>query len=147
MGAATERGLAQPRTEGFTVRGFIIGTAITALAFYVLTSFLPQFVSYDGEVVGLVVLAVIFGVVNGLIGPLVKMAAIPISFMTMGLVGFLVNAGLFLVTALVAESAGFVLTVGDFPPDLLTADTIVAAIIGSVVLSVVGTAVRLVVPD
>jgi len=129
------------------VRGFIIGTAITALAFYVLTSFLPQFVSYDGELVGLVVLAIIFGVVNGLIGPIAKMATLPISFMTMGLVGFLVNAGLFLVTALVAESAGFVLTVGDFPPDLLTADTIVAAIIGSVVLSVVGTAVRLVVPD
>jgi putative membrane protein len=129
------------------VKGFIIGTAVTAIAFWVLTEFLPQFVSYDGELVGLVVLAVIFGIVNGLIGPLVKTAAIPISFMTMGLVGFLVNAGLFLVTALIADSAGFSLTVGDFPPDLLTADTIVAAIIGSVVLSAVGTAVRLVVPD
>lgn len=129
------------------MKGFIIGTAVTAVAFYVLTSLLPQFVSYDGELVGLVVLAVIFGVVNGLIGPIVKMATLPVSMMSMGLVGFLVNAGLFLVTALVADSAGFALTVGDFPPDLLTADTIVAAIIGSVVLSVVGTAARLVVPD
>ena len=129
------------------MKGFIIGTAITAVAFYVLTSFLPQFVSYDGELVGLVVLAIIFGVVNGLIGPLAKMATLPISFMTMGLIGFLVNAALFLATALVAEAAGFVLTVGDFPPDLLTADTIVAAIVGSVVLSLISTAVRLVVPD
>jgi putative membrane protein len=129
------------------VKGFIIGTAVTAVAFYVLTSLLPQFVSYDGELVGLVVLAVIFGVVNGLIGPIVKMATLPVSMMSMGLVGFLVNAGLFLVTALVADSAGFALTVGDFPPDLLTADTIVAAIIGSVVLSLVSTAARLVVPD
>jgi putative membrane protein len=129
------------------VKGFIIGTAVTAVAFYVLTSLLPQFVSYDGELVGLVVLAVIFGIVNGLIGPIVKLATLPVSMMSMGLVGFLVNAGLFLVTALIADSAGFNLTVGDFPPDLLTADTIVAAIIGSVVLSVVGTAARLVVPD
>jgi putative membrane protein len=129
------------------VRGFIVGTAITALAFWVLTRFLPQFVSYDGELVGLVVLAIIFGVVNGLIGPLIKTAAIPISFVTMGLVGFLVNAALFLITALIADSAGFNLTVGDFPPDLLTADTILAAIVGSVVLSLVGTVVRLVVPD
>lgn len=129
------------------MKGFIIGTAITAVAFYVLTSFLPQFVSYDGELVGLVVLALIFGIVNGLIGPLVKTLAIPVSLMTMGLVGFLVNAGLFLVTALIADSAGFNLTVGDFPPDLLTADTVVAAIIGSLVLSVVSTAARLVVPD
>ena len=129
------------------MKGFIIGTAITAVAFYVLTTFLPQFVSYDGEVVGLVVLALIFGVVNGLIGPIVKAMAIPISIVTMGLVGFLVNAALFLVTALIADAAGFSLTVGDFPPDLLTADTIVAAIIGSIVLSVVITAARLVVPD
>jgi len=134
------------------VKGFIIGTAITAIAFYVLTKLLPEAgfdsgVNYDGELVGLVVLAAIFGVVNGLIGPLVKTLAIPISLVTMGLVGFVVNAGLFLVTALIADSAGFSLTVGDFPPDLLTANTIVAAIIGSVVLSLVGTAVRLVVPD
>ena len=129
------------------MKGFIIGTAITALAFYVLTTFLPQFVSYEGELVGLLVLAVIFGLVNGAIGPIVKTMAIPISLMTMGLVGFLVNAALFLVTALIADSAGFNLTVCDFPPDLLTADTIVAAVIGSVLLSLVGTAARLVVPD
>jgi putative membrane protein len=129
------------------VKGFIIGTAITAIAFWVLTQFLPQFVSYDGELTGLVVLAIIFGVVNGLIGPLIKTAAIPISLVTMGLVGFLVNAALFLITALIADSLGYNLTVGDFPPDLLTADTIVAAIIGSVVLSLVGTVVRLVIPD
>jgi putative membrane protein len=129
------------------VRGFIVGTAITAIAFWVLTQFLPQFVSYDGELTGLVVLAIIFGVVNGLIGPVIKTAAIPISLVTMGLVGFLVNAALFLITAVIADSVGYNLTVGDFPPDLLTADTIVAAVIGSVVLSLVGTAVRLVVPD
>jgi len=134
------------------VKGFIIGTAITAIAFFVLTRLLPDAgfdtgVSYAGELTGLVVLAVIFGAVNGLIGPLVKTLAIPVSLVTMGLVGFLVNAGLFLVTAFIADSTGFALTVGDFPPDLLTADTIVAAIIGSLVLSVVGTVVRLVVPD
>jgi putative membrane protein len=129
------------------VRGFIIGTAITAIAFYVLTQFLPQIgVTYDGELVGLLVLAVIFGLVNGLIGPIVKTLALPLTFMTMGLVGFLINAAFLLVTALIADSAGFNLTVGDFPPDL-TADTLVAAVIGSIVLSLVGTVVRLVVPD
>jgi putative membrane protein len=134
------------------VRGFVIGTVITAIAFYVLTQILPDAgiksgVTYSGELVGLLGLAVIFGVVNGLIGPIVKILAIPVSLVTMGLVGIVINAGLFLVTALVADSAGFNLTVGDFPPDLLTANTIVAAIVGSVVLSLVGTAVRLVAPD
>jgi putative membrane protein len=128
------------------VRGFIVNTVVTAIAFYVLTRFLHQFVRYDGELAGLLALAVIFGVVNGLIGPVVRILAFPLNLMTMGLIGFAINAGLLLVTAYVANSTGFDLTVGDFPPDL-TADTIVAAIVGSIVLSLVGTVVRLVVPD
>jgi Membrane protein of unknown function. len=128
------------------VRSFIVGTVITAIAFYVLTRFLPQFVSYDGELIGLLALAVIFGVVNALIGPVVKTLAFPLTLMTMGLIGFAINAGLLLVTAIIANSTGFDLTVGGFPPDI-TANTIVAAVVGSVVLSLVGTAVRLVVPD
>ncbi len=67
--------------------------------------------------------------------------------MTMGLVGFVINAGLLLLTAVIANTTGFDLTVGDFPPDLLTANTIVAAIVGAVVLSLVSTVVRLVIPD
>ena len=130
------------------MRGFIVNTIITAVAFYVLTKFAPlsQFVSYDGELTGLLALAVIFGVVNGLIGPVVRILAFPLNLMTMGLIGFVINAGLLLATAYVANSTGFDLTVGNFPPDI-TVDTIVAAVVGSVVLSLVGTAVRLVVPD
>ncbi len=129
------------------MRSFVVSTVITAVAFYVLTKFLSQFVSYDGELTGLLVLAVIFGVVNGLIGPIVRILAFPLNLMTMGLIGFVINGGLLLATAYVANSTGFDLTVGKFPPNLLTADTLVAAVIGSLVLSAVGTVARLVVPD
>jgi uncharacterized membrane protein YvlD (DUF360 family) len=67
--------------------------------------------------------------------------------MTMGLVGFVINAALLLATAFIADLVGFELRVGDFPPDLLTADTLVAAVIGAVVLSVISSVIRLVVPD
>ena len=129
------------------MRGFVIGTVVTAVAFYILVMLLPGMFSYSGGVVGLIVIAVIFGVINGLIGPIVKTATLPISFMTMGLVGFLVNAALLLLTAWVSDLAGFPLKVGDFPPDLLTADTLVAAVVGAVVLSIISTVIRLVVPD
>ena len=134
------------------MRGFVVSTAVTAIAFFVLTQVLPKYtgfdmVRYDGELIGLGVLAVIFGLVNGLVGPIVRMLALPISFMTMGLVGFVINAGLLLLTAVIANSTGFDLTVGTFPPDLFTADTIVAAIVGAAVLSLVSTVVRLVIPD
>ena len=134
------------------MKGFAIGVAITAIAFYVMTRVLPQYtgfdlVTYQGELIGLVVLAVIFGFVNSLVGPIVRMLALPLSFMTLGLVGFLINGGLLLLTAVIANSTGFDLTVGDFPPDLLTADTFVAAIVGAAILSIVSTVVRMVVPD
>jgi Membrane protein of unknown function. len=129
------------------LRGFIVGTVVTAIAFFVLTKFLPQFVSYDGQLIGLLALAVIFGLVNGLIGPIVRTLAFPLTFMTMGLIGFVINAGLLLVTAAFADAVGLHLKVGHFPPTLLSADTLVSAVIGAVVLSVVGTVVRLVIRD
>lgn len=134
------------------MRGFVIGTAITAIAFYVMTKVLPQYtgfdlVTYEGDLIGIVVISVIFGLVNGLVGPIVRMVALPLTFMTMGLIGFAINAGLLLLTAVIANTAKFDLTVGDFPPDLLTADTIVAAVVGAAILSIIGAVVRMVVPD
>ena len=109
--------------------------------------FLPTYVSYDGEPIGLLVLAAIFGVINGFIGPIVRTLALPLTFMTMGLIGFAINAGLLLLTAFISQAAGFDLVVGDFPPTLLSIQTIVAAVVGAVVLSLVSTAVRLVIKD
>ena len=129
------------------MRGFIVGTIVTAIAFFVLTTVLPQFVSYDGEPIGLLVISVIFGLVNGFIGPIVRLLAFPLTIMTLGLIGFLINAGLLLLTAGISNALAFDLTVGDFPPDLLSVDTFIAAIVGAVVLSLVSTAVRLVLPD
>lgn len=128
------------------MRSFIIGTVVTAIALYILVEYVPGFVSYDGDLIGLLVIAAIFGVVNGFIGPIVRLLALPISFMTMGLVGFVINGALLLLTALIADGLGFAFTVGDFPPDF-TADTIVGAIVGAVVLSVISTIIGLVVHD
>ena len=129
------------------MRGFIISTVVTAIAFFILVQLFPSMFAYDGGYLGLIVIAAVFGVVNGFVGPIVKTAALPLSFMTMGLVGFLINGGLLLVTAFITGQLGFQLTVGDFPPDLLTADTIVAAVVGAVVLSLISTVIRAVVPD
>lgn len=134
------------------MRGFIVGTAITAIAFFILTQVLPKYtpfdlITYKGDLIEILVLAVVFGIVNGLVGPIVRALALPLSFMTLGLIGFVINGGLLLITAWIGNTAGFDLTVGDYPPNLLTADTFVAAILGAVILSLVGTAVRMVVPD
>ena len=133
------------------MRGFIVGTLATALAFYVVTQLLPDilgvsFLSYEGEIVGLILLALVFGVVNGLIGPVVRIASMPISFFTMGLFGFILNGVLLLVTAAVADAVGLAFKVGDFPPDL-NADTAVAAVVGAVILGVVNSLVHTLLPN
>jgi putative membrane protein len=134
------------------VRGFIVGTVATAVAFYVVTKVLPDmfgldYLRYESEdLVGLVGLALVFGVVNGLIGPVVRAVSMPISFFTMGLAGFILNGVLLLVTAAVAEMLELPFFVGDYPPDL-NADTIVAAIVGAVILGVVNSLVHTFVPD
>jgi putative membrane protein len=129
------------------MRGFVIGTVVTAVAFYILVTLLPDMFAYDSGVVGLIVIALIFGVINGLIGPIVNLLALPVRVMTLGLVGFVINGALLLATAWVSDLAGFTLQVGNFPPDLLSADTLVAAIIGAVVLSLIASVIRMVVPD
>ena len=128
------------------MRGFLIGTVATAIAFALMTWLLPN-IDFTGDVPNLILLALVAGVVNGLIKPIVRLLALPIRLATLGLVGFLINGGLLLLTAWLSDLVGFTLHVGDFPPDLLTIDTLVAAIVGAVVLSLTSSVIRLVVKD
>jgi uncharacterized membrane protein YvlD (DUF360 family) len=43
--------------------------------------------------------------------------------------------------------SGWFRRVGDFPPTLASIDTVVAAVVGAVVLSLVSSVVRMVLPD
>ena len=133
------------------MRGFIVGTVATAIAFWVVASVFPEylgldFLTYEGEPAGLLVLALIFGVINGLIGPVVRLIALPLTFMTLGLFGFVINGILLIVIAWIAQNLELTFTVGDYPPDF-TADTVVAAIVGAVVLGVVNSVAHSVVKD
>jgi putative membrane protein len=129
------------------MRSFALSTAATAIAFAIVTWLIPQYIEYMGSLPGLVVLAVIFGVVNGLIKPIVKLLALPLRLMTLGLIGFLINAAMLLLTAAVADVFGVQFRVGDFPPTLVALDTLVAAVVGAVVLSLVNALVHAVTPD
>jgi putative membrane protein len=133
------------------VRGFIVGTVATAIAFWIVAVVFPEylgldFLVYEGDIVGLLVLALIFGVINGLIGPIVRLIALPITFMTLGLFGFVINGILLIVVAWIAQNLELTFTVGDYPPEF-NATTIVAAIVGAVVLGVVNSIAHSVVKD
>lgn len=125
--------------------GFILGTIATAITFAIVSYLLPQ-ISYNDNLVNLLILAVVAGVVNGLIRPVVKLMSLPLTMMTFGLFGLVVNAALLLLIAFIAKTVGIDFTVGGFPPDF-GIGTIIAAIIGAIALSIVGSIVSMVVPD
>ncbi len=131
------------------MKGIVIGIAATAIAFAILVNVLPaSMVAFKGDTIHLVILAIVFGLVNAFIKPVVKILSFPISMMTLGAFGIVINAGMLLLVAYVADKmVGLKFTIGGFPTSGITADTIVGAVVASVVLGIISTIVGLVVHD
>ena len=123
---------------------FIIRVVVNAFAFWVVTLIpalqvtvtpfepgdAPQFI------ITLVVIAAIFAVVNTIIGTVVKLIAIPLYLLTLGLIGFVINGFLLWLTAWITSGFGWGLTVGHFWWGVL------AAIIISIINAIFGGILR-----
>ncbi len=127
------------------MRGFLIGTAATAITFAIVAYFLPQ-ITYGDDLVSLIVLSLIAGVVNGFIKPIIKLFSLPLTLATLGLFGLVINAGMLLLIAWLASLVNVTFTVGGYPPDF-GIDAIVAAFIGGIAITIVGSLVAHVVHD
>jgi putative membrane protein len=127
------------------MRGFILGTLATAVAFAIMTYLLPN-LDYTGEITGLIVLALIAGVVNGLIKPIVKLLSLPVRLATLGLFSFVINAAMLLLIAWIGGQLDIGFTIAKFPPDF-SLDAVVWALVGSVVLSIISSLIGHFVPD
>lgn len=87
----------------------------------------------------LLLVALVFALINTYIKPIVKALSMPIGILTLGLVAFLINAVMLLAVAFVSGQLKLGFKVGDYPPNLLTSDTIVGAVLASLIISVVST--------
>lgn len=128
------------------MRRLVLRIAVIAVAVAILPYVLPQ-IAFGGDPLDLVVLALVFGVVNGLVKPVVKLLSFPLTLMTLGLFGVVVNAVLFLGVAWLSGELGIPFTVGGFPATGPTVDTITGAFAGSVVLGLVTAVLGLAVRD
>jgi putative membrane protein len=70
---------------------------VNALVFYLIAKFVPGFYHNPGiwQVIGA---AIVFGLVNMLIGPILRLVSLPITWITHGLFSFVVNYLLFVIT-------------------------------------------------
>ena len=123
---------------GELVAKIVINAAALWVAVQLLPSNLLSF-NFGNDWWKLLVVALIFALVNSYIRPIVKALSFPISLLTLGLVAFVINAAMLLLTAALSDSLKLGFKVGDFPPDLASSDTIVGALIGSLVISIVST--------
>jgi len=91
---------------------FIIRWGINAVALWAAIAILPGLV-YAGNWVGIVILALIFGLVNALLRPLLKLLTCPLIILTLGLFTLIINTLLFAVTAWVGNIVGISLAIAD----------------------------------
>ncbi|MGC4808005.1 phage holin family protein [Micromonospora sp. DT233] len=121
--------------------GFLIRLAITAVALWVTTLIVPG-VEVNGRdgvdtAVTLVVVALIFGVVNAVLKPLIRGVGCVFYLLTLGLFALVVNALLFLLTDWIAGLFDLSFEVDGFW----------AAFWGAIVMAVVTWLISVVVPN
>jgi putative membrane protein len=81
--------------------------------------------------------ALIFGIVNSVLKPIIKVVGCPFYVLTLGLIGLVVNALLFLLVGAIADGVGLPFEVSGFG----------AAFFGAIVVAVIGFVLHFVIPD
>jgi putative membrane protein len=93
---------------------------------------------HAGGAGSILAVAVVFGVVNAFVRPLLKLLSCPIIFLTLGLFTLVLNALMLMLTAWVGKQLGIDFTVAGFWP---------AAFLGALIVSVVSTVLSWFIPD
>ncbi|MCV0403631.1 MAG: phage holin family protein [Chloroflexi bacterium] len=112
----------------------IIQILVNAAALYVAVILVPN-LEFTGEWWKLLLVAAIFGAVNTFLRPILRIFTLPITIMTLGLFLLVINALMLLLTATISSELNLGFTVGDF----------FAALLGSIVISLVGMALSMVI--
>ncbi len=115
---------------------FAVRTLINGIALIAAVRIVPD-AAFTGDVIQLVLLAVVFGLVNSFVRPIVKLLSLPLNIVSFGLIGFVINAGLVMLAAAISDNLNLGFTLGDWPPGAIELDTLIAAFLVSIVLSVV----------
>jgi len=116
---------------------FILRWAINAVALYAAIALVPGIHPQSTNWLSFIWLALIFGVVNALLNPLLKLLTCPLILLTLGLFTLVVNTFLFYLAGYIGTAFGVGFTVDGFWPALL----------GSLVVSVISIVLSLLLRD
>ena len=93
---------------------------------------------WTSKVVTIVLVALLFGVINAFIKPIVRLFSLPFLILTLGLFTFIINAFMLQITEWISDAIGLSFTIDDFFWD---------AILGALIITVVSWILNVVLPD
>ena len=117
---------------------FILRLAINAIALYLAVYFLPG-IDLRSNLTSILWLALIFGLVNALVRPLISLLTCPLIILTLGLFTLVINTFLFWLTSVIGQSFGIGLIISE--PVWWN------AFLGGLVVSVVSVVMTLILKD
>ena len=115
---------------------FLIRLLINAAALWIATQIVPG-VTHTGPWTSLLLVALVFGVLNAVVRPILKLLTCPLIVLTLGLFTFVINAVMFWLTSAVSESLGLGFHVDGFG----------SAFLGALVVTVVSVLLSVFVSD
>jgi putative membrane protein len=104
------------------VRNFVIRLLVNALALWAAAEVVPG-IELSGAFADILIVALIFGILNAVLKPVLMIFSIPFLVLTLGLFALIVNGAMLMITARVT--------------DYLSVSGLGAAILGSLVISLV----------
>lgn len=115
----------------------IANAAALAVAIWLLKDITLTGENTGRQVLTLVLVALIFGLVNFLVKPVVKLLSFPLFILTLGLITLVVNALMLLLTSWLAGEVDLAFHVNGFW----------TALLGGVIISIVSWAMHVILPD
>ncbi|MGH9367320.1 MAG: phage holin family protein [Thermoanaerobaculia bacterium] len=115
---------------------FLFRLVISAFALWVAVQIVPG-VSYEGEWVKLVLVALVLGLLNALVRPLLMLLSCPMLILTLGLFTLVINALVLWLTSALSGKLGLGFHVAGFW----------AAFLGALVVSIVSVLLSVLAPD
>jgi putative membrane protein len=76
---------------------------VNAIVLYLIAKYVPGF-NHDVTIGTALIAAIVFGLVNALIGPILRLVTFPLTFITFGAFSFVVNYFLFVITVWIAPN-------------------------------------------
>lgn len=118
---------------------FLLRWAINAVALFAAIKLLnPNIVFYGGPL-GIVWLALIFGLINAILRPILKFFSFPLIILTLGLFSLVINTFLFWLTSVVGDGFGLGLIIN--PPVFWN------SFLGALIVSVVSVILSVILKD